>query len=85
MEGERDAADQPAAADRAEQQVRLGALGRKLVERFEAGARLAGDDLRIVERMQQRQPFLLGDLARLFGATSSRARAPWSVTTTRAP
>ena len=67
VEGERHAADQPAAADRAEQQVGLGALGRQLVERLETGAGLAGDDLGIVERVQQRKAFLLGDLARPFG------------------
>jgi hypothetical protein len=67
VEGERNAADQPTAADRTEQEVGAGTLGLKLVERFEAGAGLAGDDLRIVERMQQGQAFGLSDLARLGG------------------
>ena len=85
VEGERNAADQPAAADRAEQQVGAGVLGVKLVERFEPGAGLAGDDLRVVEGMQQARPSVSAISRALAAATSSRARSPWSVSTTRAP
>ena len=76
VEGERDAADQPAAADGAEQQIGLRALVAELVERLQPGAGLAGDDLRIVERVQQDQAFLLGDLA--------RARSAWPLPRGRA-
>ena len=67
MEGKRHAADQPAAADRAEQNVRLGALGCQLIQRFEAGACLAGDDLRIVEGVQQGEVLVRRNLAGALG------------------
>ena len=58
VEGERNAADQAAAADWTEQEIRFRAFRGKLVERLESGTALSGDDFWIVERMQQRQAFI---------------------------
>ena len=67
MEGERDAADQPSAADRAKEEVGLRLLRRQLVEGFEPGASLPCDDLGIVEGMQQRQVILRRNLPGALG------------------
>ena len=61
--GDRNAGNQPAAADRDDQRVEV----RRVLEHFERDGPGAGDDLRIVERMDE-------DIA-VFAASSSRALA----------
>ncbi len=58
---DRDAGDQPAAADRHDDDVGL----REYVEELESDGSLAGDDPRVVERGHQRRTGLLGDRLRV--------------------
>ncbi len=55
------ARDQAAAADRDDQCVDL----RRILQHLERDGALAGDDLRIVERVDDRQPLCVGQIARI--------------------
>jgi hypothetical protein len=64
MEGERHPADQAAAADGAKHHVGQCAVRRELCHGFQPDRRLPGDDLRVVEGMQQDEIVFGGDLPR---------------------
>ncbi|GAA2861824.1 hypothetical protein GCM10010837_10960 [Aminobacter niigataensis] len=67
VEGERDSANESTAADRAEHDVGRNTFRRQLVERFEPGTGLAGDDFGVVEGMEQGEALGVRDFARLGG------------------
>ena len=75
--GDRHARDQPAAADGNDQQVEIGRVG----EHFERDGALAGDHLRIVERMHEDEALVRRDF--LGALPDSATVSPNS--TTRAP